>query len=103
MRVIVVELKEYIPGEREICKRITDDVYVSVTDYQYITYTSVIGVFATTDEARDFIKKERKKILTKYGETALCDPCDTEEEEGELFRHFTFGTSMWDVKEGDPK
>lgn len=99
MRVIVVELKEYIPGEREIVKRITDDICVSVTDNQYITYTSVIGVFATADEARDFIKKERKKILTKYGETALCDPCDTEEDE--LFRHFTFGTSMWDVKEGE--
>lgn len=99
MKVIVVESTEYIPGEIEICKRITDDICVSVTDNQYIKYTRVIGVFATADEARDFIKKERKKILTKYGETALCDPCDTEE--GELFRHFTFGTSMWDVKEGE--
>lgn len=99
MKVIVVESTEYIPGEREIIKRITDDVYVSVTDNQYITYTRVIGVFATADEARAFIKKEKQKILTKYGETALCDPCDTEE--GELFRHFTFGTSMWDVKEGE--
>lgn len=99
MKVIVVESTHYTPGEREIIKRITDDVYVSVTDNQYITYTHVIGVFATADEAREFIEKERKKILTKYGEKALCDPCDIEGEE-ELFEHYTFSTSMWNVKEG---
>lgn len=102
MKVIVVESTHYTPGERYISKRITDDVYVSVTDNQYITYTRVIGVFATSDEARKFIEKERKKILTKYGEKALCDPCDIEGEEEELSEHFTFSTSMWNVKAGDP-
>ena len=101
MKVIVVVSTHYIPGKREIIKRITDDVYVSVTDNQYITYTNVIGVFATADESREFIEKERKKILAKHGEKALCDPCDTEGEE--LFEHYTFGTIMWNVKEGDPK
>lgn len=99
MKVIVVESTHYTPGEREIIKRITDDVYVSVTDNQYITYTHVIGVFATADEAREFIKKERKKILAKYGEKALYEPCDIEEEE--LSEHYTFSTSMWNVKEGE--
>lgn len=98
MKVIVVESTHYFPRKKEIIKRITDDVYVSVTDYQYATYTNVIGVFAAADEAREFIEKERNKILAKYGESALCDPCDTEEE---LFEHYTFATSMWDVKEGD--
>ncbi len=99
MKVIVVESTHYTPGEREIIKRINDDVYVSVTDNQYITHTYVIGIFATADDAREFIKKEREKILTKYGEKALCDPCDEEEEE--LFEHYTFSTSMWNVKEGE--
>lgn len=101
MDVIVVESTHYIPWTKEIIKRIADDVYVSVTDNQYITYTNVIGVFTTADEAREFVKKKKKEILTKYGEKALCDPCDTEE--GEVFEHFTFGSSIWDVKEGDEK
>lgn len=101
MKVFVVESTRYIPEEREVSKRITDDVCVSILNYEYVKYTNVIGVFATANEASDFIKKERKKIITKYGEKALYYPYDTEEE-GELYAHYTFGTTVWRVKEGDP-
>lgn len=93
MNVIVVESTHFVPEEREIAKNITDDVFISIHDKQYCKYTRVIGVFATADESREFIEKEKQKILVKYGEKYLDDS------EDEMHEYYTFGTSLWEVNE----
>lgn len=68
---------------------------IAVTDMIYNEYKSVMGVFKTAEAARQFIEKDREKLIDQYGEKALDD-----EYTKDGHTYYTYGSCTKDLEGG---
>ena len=72
MRVIVVEKIEHCAYHETFSAEVRTTT-ITMTDMLYHTFTTILGVYASVDLAREALENEKMKLIEQYGEKALDD------------------------------
>lgn len=95
MNVIVIEKRENFAVEETFSVKVGTTT-ISTTGKIYHEYTSILGVYASTDAAIKALENEKMKILDCCGAKALDD-----ENIGDMHTFYTFATISLEVEGND--
>lgn len=95
MKVIVVDKTEYAAYSETFSARV-GTATIAMTEKIYHPFTTIIGVFVSTDSARKAIENEKMELLKEYGEKALDD-----ENIEDKHTFYTFGSRVLELEGND--
>lgn len=104
MKVVVVEKIEHHACYETFTAQV-GTVALSMSDRLYHCFTTILGVYASADMAKEALENERKELLEQYGEKVLDDEnIDPDDKH----TYFTFSVKFLELKgisekEGDTK
>lgn len=97
MKVFVVLKTEHYAFDETISTKIGTTV-ITMTDLMYRQFTTILGVYASTDAARKALKNKKMELIQKYGEKVLDD-----EDIEDMHTFYTFTSVMLELNDDDEK
>lgn len=97
MKVVVVDKIEHVAFSETFSAQI-GTVTISMTDKLYHRFTTILGVYASVDMAREALENEKMELIEQYGEKVFDD-----ENIEDMHTYYTFASRVLELEGVDEK